>query len=143
MKYLAIDYGSKYIGLATSDSAGQVAMPHSIIPAADALSRVVEIIKSESIEAVVIGRSIGLDGSDNPIQEQIDQFASQLASSASIPIHQINEQFSSRAAKWGSTKDIRSNPRNTPKHQRGGRVTEERIDDKAAAMILQSYLDNQ
>jgi putative Holliday junction resolvase len=143
MKYLGIDYGSKHIGLATSDSAGQVAMPYQIISASDAISQVVEIVQSESVEVVVIGRSMGLDGVDNPIQQEINQFAAQLGEAASIPIHQMNEQFSSRAAKWGSTKDIRSNPRNTPKHQRGESRGEKRIDDKAAALILQSYLDNQ
>ncbi|MFW0871282.1 MAG: Holliday junction resolvase RuvX [Patescibacteria group bacterium] len=141
MKYLGIDYGSKHIGLALSDSAGRVAMPYQIIPASkEAPTCIANIVQKEAIQAIIIGKSLGLDGTDNLIQSEIDSFIKEVEKLLSIPIIQYNEQFSSRQAKWGTSKALRENPRNIKRRQKG--KGEERIDDKAAAIILQSYLDS-
>ena len=141
MKYLGIDYGAKHIGLALSDASGTVAMPHEVVPNNDLFKKfLLELLNTENIESVVIGKSVNLDGTDNTIQADIDAFTVWLASQTDLPIESISELFSSRQAKWGTEHLIRFNPRN--KDKRALHKKQSRIDDKAAAILLQSYLDS-
>lgn len=141
MKYLAIDYGKKYIGLAVSDSAGRVAMPFSVLKnTKDVVDEIAQIVEDEQINHLVVGESKNLDGTDNPIQKDIEAFSYQIAGVVSVPLTSLTEIFTSRAAKWGVEHDIRDNPRNTNKQSRANK-SESRIDDKAATILLQSYLD--
>lgn len=142
MKYLGIDYGSKHVGTALSDSGGNVAMPHRVIPNTPALVReIAEIITAEGIEQVVIGESRNLEGGHNTVQEEIDSFTKALGEVVDTPLVAMNELFSSRQAKWGTEHHMRINPRNAD--PRASQKRASRIDDKAAAIILQSYLDSQ
>lgn len=141
MKYLGIDYGEKNIGLATSDMGGVVAMPESVIPNdMDTLSYIQDIIEKQGIESIVIGHSLNLDGSDNTVQSEIDSFSRVLESKTGLPVKSISEIFSSRQAKWGVEHTIRFNPRNVDKRRLHKK--QKRVDDKAAAILLQSFLDS-
>ena len=142
MKHLGIDYGAKHTGLAISDTGGRVAMPHQIIPN-DAFfrSHLTDIIFNESIDVVVMGESKDTQGGHNDIQTDIDDLVAYLRSETSATVVLMNEQFSSREAKWGTEHLIRFNPRNADK--RPLHKKQRRIDDAAAAIVLQSYLDSQ
>jgi len=142
MKHLGIDYGAKHIGLATSDAGGVVAMPESVIPNdAGTFVYIQNIIEQQHIEQIVIGHSVNLDGSDNTIQSEIESFTRALELKTKLSIKSISELFSSRQAKWGVEHTIRFNPRNIDKRRLHKK--QRRIDDKAAAILLQSYLDSQ
>ena len=142
MKYLGIDYGTKHVGIALSDSGGNVAMPHQVIPNdAQFESVLLDIVREHGIETIVIGESQNMDGDHNSVQSEIDSFVTHFATKTDVPIVSMNELFSSRQAKWGTEHLIRFNPRNADRrklHQK-----QKRIDDKAATIILQSYLDSQ
>jgi len=141
MKYLGIDYGARHIGLATSDASGVVAMPESVIPNdAQTFSCIQKIITEQGIEEIVIGHSVNLDGSDNTIQSEIESFTRALECKTELRVSSISELFSSRQAKWGVEHTIRFNPRNIDKRRLHKK--QKRIDDKAAAILLQSYLDS-
>jgi len=140
MKYLGIDFGSKKIGLALSDSAGSVAFPHGLIKNDDSLLEQVEkIVEEEAVQAIVIGESKNFKGEDNPIMESVMDFIGQLSFTISIPIHLEKEFLSTAQA------------RNLPDEGSArGRISRDRrkkqdmkVDAHAAAIILQSFLDKQ
>lgn len=141
MKYLGIDFGTKHIGLATSDSGGCVAMPKAVVPnTAQGHEDIVHVIKQENIQALVIGKSVDLRGEPNAVQQNIDSFSRWVGNETGLPVHVMNELMSSRQAKWGTEHMIRFNPRNSDR--RTLHKKQQRIDDKAAAIILQSFLDS-
>lgn len=142
MKYLGIDYGAKHVGLALSDSSGQVAMPHAVVSNDDYLmSYILDLVRDERVETVVVGESKDLEMNDNAIQREIRHFINNLEQNIDMPIVSINELFSSRQAKWGTEHLIRFNPRNADRRKLHKK--QKRIDDRAATIILQSYLDSQ
>lgn len=142
MKYLGIDYGAKHVGLALSDTGGSVAMPHAIVPNDGFLfSYVQDLVWKEQVEKIIIGESHNLEMGHNEIQFAIEQFKQKLEQEIELPVETISEIFSSRQAKWGIEHALRINPRNGDK--RNLHKKQKRIDDRAATIILQSYLDSQ
>ncbi len=122
MKYLGIDFGEKRIGLATSDPTGMLAFPRGILEnSAAATSEVAALVRDEHIDEIVLGYSAGLDGSDNPVQTKIEVFKKSLSEACKKPIHFEKEFLTSFEARRYATN--------------------ERVDDSAAALILQRYLD--
>ena len=141
MKYIGIDYGSKHVGIAVSDASGSVAMPKCIVPNDKRLIAVVsDIITHEGIERIVIGESKDFQGAPNAIQSAIDTFVHALQDHTGLEVHKTSELFSSKLAKRGTEHVLRVNPRNLDKRDTHKKVR--RIDDKAAAIMLQSYLDS-
>ena len=141
MKYLGVDYGKKNIGLAISDSEGKVAMSFGIFDNdKNFFEKFLDISEQEKIEAIVFGQSLNLKGEDNKINQEIQKFAenTKQGSKASLLIYFQDERFTSMQSKWGIEKKIRR----TEKKSKGKR-SDKKIDDKAATLILQSFLDSQ
>ena len=122
VKYLGIDYGTKRVGIALSDEAGEFAFPKSIFNRQTALEEIALLCEQEKIDAVVIGESLATNESENEVVEKTKQFALQLQEKINLPVHFEQEMFSSVEAHRYQTKA-------------GSR------DDSAAAIILQRYLD--
>ncbi len=132
MKYLGIDYGTKRIGLATSDTGGSLAFPHSTVKAGPrALEEIVQIITKEGVESVVLGESRNFKGEANKVMEDIEQFKKDLEELARVPVAYEAEFLTSAAAARQFEGDF----------GRGEKPSQEKLDASAAAMILQSYLD--
>ena len=126
MRYLGIDFGTKRIGLALSDEEGMIAYPHSVVKnTKNTLDDIMAIYKKEGAQEVVIGESKNLDGTPNPIMEDIDDFVAMWTMVDGVVIHYEPEFYSSHQAVKMRGKDA--------KH--------DKIDASAAAIILQSYLD--
>jgi len=137
MKYLAVDYGKKNIGLAISDSAGKVAMPFDVFENnGDFLEIFKKIISENAIDEVVIGESKNLSGERNLIQDKIDLFTD-FVHSLGLKTHFVSEVFTSMESKWGIEKKIRRAAKNSRKQQKNNL-----IDDKAATMILKTFLES-
>lgn len=135
-KYLGIDYGKKNIGLAISDSFGKVAMPFGIIDNNKNFAEVFKkIISQECIDEVVLGNSLNLSGEKNTIQSDIEKFKI-FTESLGLKTHFINEVFSSMESKWGTEKKIRREEKKSRKS-----MNENKVDDKAATMILKTFLE--
>lgn len=133
MKYLGIDYGTKKIGLALSDSDGTLAFPHATIKAGEgALGEIIEIINRNEVEGVVVGESRNATGEKNPVMEDIEQFAKDLRELSQLPVHFEAEFFTSALAARQFTPDAKSRKANP---------SQDKLDASAAALILQSYLD--
>lgn len=122
MRYLAIDFGTKKIGLALSDESGSMAFPHSVIPNNEDLQKTLEgLIKKESVKEIVIGHSINKDGSNNQVHSLVETLITDLTLSCGLPIHLEPEQYSTQHAARIQGQDAMT-------------------DAAAAALILDSYL---
>ncbi len=96
MNILAIDFGTKNIGLAWCDIAIGVVLPFGL---SKNVSEVVEVIKKERIDQVVVGLPLGLDGKENKNTERVKEFINDLKKMISnLPIEVYDERFSSQAA---------------------------------------------
>ncbi len=129
MKYLGIDYGTKKVGFAESDGEGKLAFPMMISENNKDLMRdTLEIVKGCGIDSIVVGLSLDKDGKENPVAKKVKAFADELSEKliekglTSIPI--IFEK------EWFTTAEARRQPE-----------AKEDVDDAAAALILQRYLD--
>ena len=142
MKYLGIDYGIKRIGLAISDSGGQIATAYTILQNdSDFLPELTKIVEKEGIQAFVVGRSHDYKGDPNTIQKHIDVFSGIAKEKYNIPIHTHTEIFSSMQAKWGVSKNVRR-VRKSNRIEMSSK-TPEHIDSGAAVLVLQNFLDQQ
>lgn len=99
MKYLAVDYGKRNIGLAISDSAGNVAMPFGVFENNELfLEKFEKILADNAIDEVVIGESKNLAGERNLIQDKIDVFTD-FVKTLGVKTHAVSEVFSSMESK--------------------------------------------
>lgn len=123
MKYLAIDYGTKRVGIATSDDEGTMAFPMRVIPNNGKLIKEIEAIcRKERVGTIIVGESHNFQNKPNPIMRDIMPFADKLKRVTALPVEFMTEVFSSQeAARITGTN--RTN------------------DASAAAIVLQSYLD--
>ncbi len=122
MRFLGIDYGSKKIGLALTDSEGMMAFPHSVIKADDTVLKTIEtIVEKEGVGEIVIGHSLDREGNPNKVHEAVEAFMLDLTLSLGIPIHLEPEQYSTQEA-------LRIQGRN------------DKTDASAATIILNSYI---
>lgn len=74
MKVLAIDFGTKRVGLATGDTDIGVALPFKSVPAERAIDFVAHAADAEGVHRVVVGLPIGLDGKETERSVQVRQF---------------------------------------------------------------------
>jgi putative Holliday junction resolvase len=130
-RVLGIDPGTKRCGLAITNSAQTMAFPRPAI-ARDAatLSRLSELIESEEIGSIVIGRPIALAGNKTASTADADELFSQVRAHVTVPVVQWDERLTTRDAQ----KSL-SEAGLTQKESR------ERIDSAAAVIMLQNYLD--
>ncbi len=125
MKYLGIDFGSKKVGFAQSDDEARMAFPLMISPNDKLLlSDTIELIREMKIGAVVIGESVDGKGKPNAIAKAARTFAASLENAVDVKIFFEKE--------WYSTVEARKQPGNEGNHE---------VDDQAAAIVLQRYLD--
>lgn len=142
MKYIGIDYGTKKIGLALSDSEGRVAFPHDIILSDDfAPSVVADLVYKEGVEKIVMGESQNLRGDLNKVAVDAQKFAEKLTKFTDADIYFEDERFSTRQAgnlpKEGMARGKIANKKDASYSAKATK------DKHAAAIILQSFLDKQ
>ena len=125
MRHLGIDYGSKRVGIAVSDSAGSMAFPKTVLANDEQLlTEIGELIDSYEVEVLVIGHSLDTTSSPNKIQPEIDELVTDMTLQFGLPIHLEPEQFTTQQA-------LRIQ----------GRTSQ--TDASAAALILDSFLQKQ
>lgn len=127
-KILAIDYGEKRIGLATAISELRVALPFGIIEnngTKKLMADIAEVCRKEEITQIIVGFPMGLGGTKTKQTEKTEKFIANLKQNIKIPVEIQNEVFTSRQA-HGIFKDAG--------------VKKKHIDESAAALILEDYL---
>lgn len=129
MKYLGIDYGAAYLGLAVGDDESRLAVPMDTIHETDFKSQVAtieQIIADEEVEAVVVGYPLTTDGEEGKQAEATLVFISELSKRVDAEVHRQDERFSSEFAQRQKMEDP------------DGKYDEHAL---AAAFILQGFLD--
>jgi putative Holliday junction resolvase len=125
MKYLGIDFGSKKVGYAQSDDDGRIAFPLMISPNdKNLLKDTLALIREMKFSHVVIGESVDEKGKPNAIAKDARKFGTQLEKEIDVQVAFEKE--------WYSTVEARKQPGNGGNHD---------VDDQAAAIVLQRYLD--
>ena len=133
-RVLGVDYGRARIGIAISDELGMLAHPVETIPAAaiaSAVKRVAEIAREKDVERVVIGLPRHLNGELGDAASEAQAFADKLRPLLQCPITMWDERLSTTAA----NRALRDAGQKT-------RKTRGIVDQVAAQMILQGYLDS-
>jgi putative Holliday junction resolvase len=137
---IALDVGTKRIGVATADLSVRFAGPLTTLDNPDAfLSEIVQICGNEQAGWLVIGLPRGLDGQDTAQTEMVREFGAQLENSLreaglQIPVYWIDEALTSEKAEA----ELRSRPAN----RRNGYVKGD-VDALAATYILEDFLTEQ
>ena len=76
---MAIDYGTKRVGIASTDESGQFALPREVVPNdSTLLEKVLSFKLKEGIEKVVMGESRNLDGALNSVMVDAEKFKKEL-----------------------------------------------------------------
>lgn len=129
---IAIDYGSKRTGLATTDDLQIIASPLDTITTNRLIPFLKEYAVFNKIEAFVIGEPKRLHGEPSEIEEQIKKFILKLSKAfPEITIHRVDERFTSKMA-FDSM--IASGISKKKRQDKGT------IDKISATIILQSFM---
>jgi putative holliday junction resolvase len=136
LRYLALDIGSKRIGVAVSDELGLTAQPVLTLerrrnPRED-LRSLARLCRRHEVVGIVVGNPLKLSGEISPQATRVQNFAAQLGELTGLPIHLWDERLTSHEA-------------HQLLYESGhARQTHRRVVDQiAATMILQGFLDNQ
>lgn len=114
MNILAVDFGTKRIGLAWADTSFGAVLPFGVVEALDVAKKAMLLAKlaeKEKIALIVIGYPLGMDGKENKNTERVQKFVFELQKNTSIKIDYQDERFSSYGADAmgsGVTRDERS-----------------------------------
>ena len=133
-KIVALDYGSKRVGVAISDPENKIAFALKTISTELVLKYIIDLVAAEKTSLVVIGFPVNLDGSLNDISHEINVFINKLNQKIpEIIIEKYDERFTSVIAK----KTILNSGIGKQKRQ-----NKSLVDKVSATIILQSYLDS-
>ncbi len=133
MRILALDHGTKRIGVAVSDETKTIAQPLEYIPAepfGDFIERLRKLLLEKEIDLILIGMPRNMDGSYGPAAHKVETFVGVLKTAVTVPIKLWDERLTSTMA---NRVMIQANVRRDKR--------KEKVDAMAAAILLQSYLD--
>jgi putative holliday junction resolvase len=134
MHILAIDPGEKRIGLALSDPTGTIASPLTVlthISYGENASRIVDLATERGAEKIVIGQALSMDGESTASSRRAGRLAGAIRAQTSIPVEFWDETGSTKAAREARI------AMGVSRKKRSGH-----LDEIAATVILQSYLDH-
>ena len=136
MRWMAIDYGEKRVGVALSDPTATLATPFGTLqrrrgrrPPLRALE---DIAREHDVGGLVVGLPLALSGEENAWCAEIRTVGDELGRRLELPVAYVDERLTSVQAEEA----IRSSGRRLSQRREKGRV-----DAAAAAVILQRHLD--
>jgi putative Holliday junction resolvase len=134
LKILGIDLGEARVGLALSDDLGMLAHPLETVAVRETpvIPRIAAVVAKEKVTRIILGLPRNMDGTYGPAAEKTRAFAEQLRSAVPCEVQLWDERLTSVAAQRAL-------------HEAGRNVKTSRqvIDQVAAQMILQGWLDSQ
>ena len=101
MRYLCIDLGQRYTGLATGDDDTGIALPLDVIDTRDdavRLAALARTIEDQAVDALVLGLPLNMDGADGPAATAMRTYAEKLHATFDLQVHLVDERLSSHAA---------------------------------------------
>ena len=134
MRILALDHGTKRIGVAVSDELQMIASPLEFIPTEPreaSFARLRQIMQDKSVDLLVVGMPRNMDGTYGPAAEKVREFITALQAVVAVPIKLWDERLTTaQANRFLIAANVRRDKR------------KEKVDQTAAAILLQSYLDS-
>ena len=131
-RVLALDPGSRRIGVALSDPLRIAAHPFAVLDAGDddLMGQIRDLAAEQEVAEIVVGLPIGLRGGEGPAAEAAREFAARVAEATGLPVVLQDERFSTVTAERVL---LEAGVRRDKRKQARDRV--------AAAVFLQAYLD--
>jgi putative Holliday junction resolvase len=132
MRSMGLDIGDKRIGVALSDPGGILASPLTIIERSELrqeLDAIADIVKQQEVGRVIIGLPRSMDGTTGSQVQKVQDFVQELCRCIDVPVEFRDERLTTVSA------------RRLMKSGRKKSHKKERYDAAAAAIILQSYLE--
>jgi putative Holliday junction resolvase len=129
---LALDVGTRRIGLAVSDREGRLALPLGVVERRslrEDLERIGEYARQYEATELVIGDPVTLRGERAVASEKMDRFVERLQAIVGLPIHRIDERLTTAQA---TRTLIAAGMRRAER--------KEHVDALAAALILETFL---
>jgi putative Holliday junction resolvase len=133
MRILCVDPGEKRIGIAISDATGSIARPLTLIQHTSRIvnaASIATLAADNQAEMILVGQTLDIEGNPNLSGRRAARLAGAIRHQTDIPVQLWDESYSTQAAK-------RVPEERGVKRKRSS----EPVDDYAAAIILQSYLD--
>jgi len=133
-RYLGIDLGEVRVGVAVSDEMNFMAHPMETIFVKETptIPRICAIVSEKSIGKIIVGMPRNMDGSHGPAAQKVRLFIEALSAAVSCEVLPWDERMTTVSA----TRALREAGRNA-KQQRNI------VDQAAAQIILQSWMDGQ
>lgn len=128
---LAVDYGTVRVGLAVSDPLGIMASPIGVVPRKEAVRHIGDLTEQMDIGTIVVGLPAALGGHEGVSAVEARALGEEIHQTTGIPVVYHDERFTSRMAE--------SNLLEKGMKRRDRR---NKVDEVAAAIILQDYLDS-
>lgn len=133
MRILALDIGSKTIGVAISDPLGLIAQGVTTIirtSLSDDIDKVIEIAQDNNVQLIVVGKPINMNNSEGKSVQRVMNLANRIKDKSGIDLVYQDERLSTVSAE-AVLIDSKVRRENRKKF----------IDKIAATYILQAYLD--
>lgn len=133
-RIVAIDYGTKRVGLAVTDELKIIASGLTTVPANEVIAYLKEYTSKNNVEIFVVGEPKNLDNTPAQVAEAVNNFVKHLQRTfKNIPIKRMDERFTSKMAfqtmiDSGLKKKARRN--------------KALVDEISAVIILQSYMES-
>ena len=134
-RILAVDFGTKRLGLAVSDALGITAQGLPTLERTrldDDLRRIVALARDYAVERVVVGNPISASGRATAMSERVAHFAKQLRRQLGCPVELWDERLTSVEA----NRVLRESGMGIEKRRRA-------VDRVAATLLLEGYLESQ
>ena len=132
-KALGIDFGTKRTGIAITDAMQIIATGLTTVSTNLLDDFISNLVQQESIVSFVVGDPKNLDGSNTDSTGHVNGFVKRLQKNyPRIPVHQIDERFTSKLAKQSIL---------ASGIKKKGRQNKAMVDEVSATIILQNYLD--
>jgi putative Holliday junction resolvase len=138
VRTLAIDLGSRRVGLALSDAGGKLATPFDVIQVTSpdqATQQILKVIDREGVERIIVGLPLNMDDTIGPAARETAKWGADLSQRAGKPVIFIDERLSSFDAEQSLIARKRGGEKITRKRKK------QQLDALAAAAFLQAFLD--
>lgn len=132
-RILAIDYGTKRVGLAVTDPLQIIANTLATVENKQCMAYLKKYIQTEQVACFVVGKPMRLDGSPTDASAPTEKFVSLLAKEfPHIPVERVDERFTSSIAQRSLLE---------MGLKKSDRRKKENLDQVSAVLILQTYLE--
>jgi putative holliday junction resolvase len=138
VRTLAIDLGTRRVGLALSDEGGRFATPLQVLfitAPQQATEAIVQLVQKEAVERIVVGMPLQMDDSVGGAARSTMSWAKELGTLTGKPIVFVDERLSSFSAEQNLNERKRGGEKITRKRRK------EMLDAVVAAELLQAFLD--